>query len=68
MKSQGKQNARQTVNRKVKWKEKYHNTGHLSKAQKAEKGAGAEHKKTQEKGTNVNKAFNKPTIFCQGYR
>lgn len=39
-----------------------------SKAQKAEKGAGAEHKKTQEKGTNVNKAFNKPTIFCQGYR
>ena len=33
---------------------------------KAQKGAGAGNKKTQEKGTNVDKAFNKPCIFCQG--
>ena len=37
------------------------------KAQKAEKGAaGAGHKRTKEKGTDVDKAFNKPCIFCQG--
>lgn len=36
------------------------------KAQKAEKGVGDGNKRTQEKGTNVDKAFNKPCIFCQG--
>ncbi|KAK0142198.1 hypothetical protein N1851_020135 [Merluccius polli] len=36
------------------------------KAQKAEKGVWDGNKKTQEKGTNVDKAFNKPCIFCQG--
>ncbi|XP_054869314.1 uncharacterized protein LOC129349591 [Amphiprion ocellaris] len=34
--------------------------------QKSEKGADIGNKKTQEKRTQVNKAFNKPCIFCQG--
>ncbi|KAK0132995.1 hypothetical protein N1851_031641 [Merluccius polli] len=37
------------------------------KAQKAEKGVWDGNKKTQEKGTNVDKAFNKTCIFCQGH-
>ena len=36
------------------------------KAQKAEKGVVNGNRKTQEKGTNVDKDFNKPCIFCQG--
>lgn len=36
------------------------------KAQKAERAVWDGNKKTHEKGINVDKAFNKPCIFCQG--